>query len=131
MVRVRLLGNVGADIAFSAPFSEVPFEARGSYEACHEHLALNERDELVQVFEQSGMSPTGRWLRTRPITPDGCIEIGGPTPETQGHDLAPVDIADPQWKAKAQRWRAQQRGQQLDQRLSGDAGSARPAKPRF
>ena len=114
-----------------ASFSEVPFEARDSYEACHEHLALNDRDELVQVFEQSGMSSTGRWLRTRVITPDGCIEIGGSTSETQGRDLAPVDIADPQWKAKAQRWRAQQRGQQLDQWLPGDAGPSRPAKPRF
>lgn len=110
-------------------YSPVPFSARPTYEACHRHLALTERDELVEIFNQAGMSPTGRWLLIRRIKTDGSIEIGGDVWETQGDDLAPVDVSAPDWKSKAQRWRVEQRAQRIDHELPTPTPTG--AKPRF
>lgn len=120
---------VRQDQPVNTDYNPVPFPQRLTYEASHRHLALNERDELVEIFDQAGMSPTGRWLRIRPITPDGSIEVGGQVWETQGHDLAPVDLRAPDWKAKAQQWRAEQRAQRLQQDLPTPAAKA--TQPRF
>jgi hypothetical protein len=110
-------------------YSAVPFQLRSTYEECHQCLALTANDELVEIFDQAGMSPTGRWFRIRPTTPARLIPLGDGW-ETQGHDLAPVDIRDPHWKSKAQAWRAEQRALALDEELPASSKPA-PQKPRF
>jgi len=110
-------------------YSDVPFPDRSTYEQSHRHLALTPDDDLVEIFDQAGMSPTGRWFRIRTSTPDRHVSIDD-VRETQGHDLAPVDIRDPNWKNKAQAWRAQQRAMVLHERLPASSNPGQQ-KPRF
>lgn len=107
-------------------YSAVPFQLRATYEECHQRLALTVNDELVEIFDQAGMSPTGRWFRIRPTTPDRQIFVDRVW-ETQGDDLAPVDIRDPHWKSKAQAWRAEQRALALEEQLPA---SSKPGQPK-
>ncbi len=98
-------------------YSAVPFHLRAGYDDMDRHAAVTENGTLVEIFQEAGVSAGARWVRLRGINADGAFEAGGDIWESNGWDLAPVDLSKPDWAGQAQRWRSEQRAKTLGERL--------------